>query len=105
MNNELFEDAECGDRPVATEPVYPDWYLPSKYRVRGNRRVQGGLHPTGRRLGPADSRCGSCAAFIRVDYHNKVYFKCGVGGLWTHGKATDLCNRWRGCDAFATSQQ
>ena len=78
---------------------WPKWYKPSNARKTANRYVRHGLHPSGRPLGVEASRCGNCRHFNRVRYHAKTYFKCDLGE-WTHGKASDLCKKWRGCELF-----
>ena len=52
--------------------------------------------------GPAGETCGTCGYYTRVEYHDKVYRKCGLMKLyWTHGSGTDIrakdpaCTRWR----------
>jgi len=52
------------------------------------------------RLGLYDRKCcGTCAKFIKYDYHDKTYFKCRLIGM-SNSVATDIrksntCNAWR----------
>lgn len=52
--------------------------------------------------GPTDQTCGTCGYYARVEYHDKVYRKCGLmKPYWTHGPGTDIrakdpaCTWWR----------
>lgn len=51
--------------------------------------------------GPEGMRCRDCAKFVRFEYHNRTYFKCGLGRI-THGKATDIKATAPSCNRFET---
>jgi hypothetical protein len=75
---------------------WPAWYTPCRETARTfNPRVAAGRHPFGLELGPPESRCGSCVHLRRIKYA-RAYLKCEISKL-THGPATDVRAKWRGC--------
>ena len=74
---------------------FPDWYTPSRYTPRNNRRVKQGLHPFGDALGPEGTSCGTCRHCVRLRC-SRTYLKCELSRI-TSGPATDLRAKWRGC--------
>ena len=62
---------------------------------------RGVAHRHAQGSGPAGETCGTCANLVRVRYHDKQYFKCGLVTM-THGPGTDIrlkdaaCFAWKG---------
>lgn len=55
--------------------------------------------------GPEGETCGTCANVARVEYHGKIYRKCGVmRPHWTHGEGTDIRMRWPACGNYKAHQ-
>lgn len=51
--------------------------------------------------GPEGETCRTCRHFVRLQYRNGLYFKCGkVKHLWTHGEATDIRAGWAACSEW-----
>ncbi len=51
--------------------------------------------------GPANETCKTCEHYTRLDYHNKIWLKCGLmEKYWTHGAGSDIkasspaCKMW-----------
>jgi len=76
--------------------------------------MQGELFEVGERLqklrtctpapigsGPEGRRCGDCAAYSHVEYHDKTYRKCAkMQRWWTHGAGSDIRAKWPACREF-----
>jgi len=83
---------------------WPGWFCspdgPGKTIPKAHsKRVRQGLHPLGQELGPEGSTCKTCEHMRRIRYKAGKYNKCDKA-KWTHGPATDLKLRWRGCALF-----
>lgn len=79
----------------------PEWFTAGKTTPKAHvRNVRLGRHPFGDKLTDIDgATCGNCR-FQRVfDYHGQTYHKCTLNHN-THGPATDLRVKWRGCDKW-----
>lgn len=51
--------------------------------------------------GPEGKTCRDCRHYLRVQYHGKVYRKCGLMERhWTHGPGTDIKAGWAACREF-----
>lgn len=84
-------------RPAPPEP--PKWL--GHVTAAQRRRALRGLHPTGRRLGPADAACSDCAHCVSSAGNTRNYTKCYLDReRWTAGGGSDIRRRWRACDAF-----
>ena len=48
--------------------------------------------------GPDGETCRTCKNAVRLDYHDKAYWKCGLmRSVWTHGAASDIKLKWPAC--------
>jgi len=54
--------------------------------------------------GPDGKQCRTCAFFLRLRYHDGLYFKCEKRGKPTHGPGTDHRARWPACGKYQEMQ-
>lgn len=67
---------------------------------RAREAIAKGRHPLSKLpLANNGRMCGGCLSAFRVDYHNRMYWKCEKVGD-THGGGTDLRKWWPACTAF-----
>lgn len=66
------------------------------------KRVEAGLHPTGRRLAMwPGATCGRCRHAVTVETHGIGYWKCAIDrATWTRGPGSDVRLRWRACASW-----
>ena len=51
--------------------------------------------------GPEGKACQDCEHYCRVEYHGRVYLKCGkIEFRWTHGEGTDIKASTPACQFF-----
>jgi len=88
MSDELF--AEMRAAPVRLKP----------------RGTQPRGHAWAPGSGPEGETCKTCAHRVRLQYHGKIYQKCGKNeSAWTHGRGSDIrttdpaCKFWEEDDA------
>lgn len=103
---QLVAEWGCGSAARAQGLVpatsWPWWYRPSKERPRGNARVQRGLHPMGKALGPEHSRCSSCRHLVSSVWSRR-YYGCALVPQ-TRSAAADVVRSWRGCSSWAPEE-
>ena len=51
-----------------------------------------------------DQQCKNCKSFLRLNIHNKTYFKCARYKV-TSGPATDWRAGWQACGKFETVEE
>lgn len=73
--------------------------------VRQAWRIRDGIHPLmNASLLGGPFTCGDCVEAIRMDYHNRSYWKCKLAGD-TRGAATDLRLWWPACTEFRITEE
>lgn len=92
----------AGEEPPPGAPVFPAWFRVGKNTPRCHREaVASGQHPLGLPLSDVPGAlCGNCGAWCELGGAGRDYPKCLRmirEGTVTHGPATDLRARWRGC--------
>ena len=66
--------------------------------IGGGGQVRGGYFGDPG-AGPADQRCATCEHCVLAPYHNRNYYKCGLGSM-SHSTASDIrlkspaCQHW-----------
>ncbi len=82
----------------------PSWFYMGSTTPRIHvKNVWAGRHPLGNELGPEASRCRTCKHLIKDPYHSKTFYKCEKSNI-THGAATDVKLKWRGCVLWEQGQ-
>ncbi len=53
--------------------------------------------------GPEGMTCGDCVHAARLGYHNKKYWKCGIGHI-SHSDASDIRKSAPACRLFSVKE-
>lgn len=94
MHPEMFDQKDLWRKPEVPF-VWPVWFYPGKNTPQTLKdHVARGLHPFGWKLGSDLSSCRTC---LQVQYRDTKFKKCGLMKS-THGAATDVKLKWRGCE-------
>ena len=70
-------------------------------RYKGRKNA----HPYPPGTGPEGETCGTCAKCCKIEYHDKIYYKCAyMKHAWTHGLGTDLRLKDEACFLWKEQQ-
>ena len=53
--------------------------------------------------GPEGETCGTCEYLVRVDYNDRIYYKCELR-KYTHGEGSDIRLKWLACGQWHTNR-
>ncbi|WIG60519.1 MAG: hypothetical protein OJF49_003267 [Ktedonobacterales bacterium] len=70
----------------------------AREREKARRHVGNPLLPV-YGVGPVGATCKTCVQLVRVEYHDKTYYKCTLRG-YSHGTATDQRVGWSACGRY-----